>query len=352
MWKITLGFGFHRLALLAIALFTLYSSLSKTNNVTGFKLHSLSELVHAFVSRVEQGPEAKILSDNEGKPAKEIFSYTSHPFIWVGRYVRVVTGLGLGLIVLFLSNLFVFLFIWETYTLASRFALPEVAEATALLATFWITSYELSLGSELSLTCFLVALVLRHALDNQWLIGGIALGGLALTEPFAVFLLPVLAGVFWFYQQHFQMLQVIRRLIYFLFPIALVVASNWPEFSSIPTLFKGSALMQLTDSYKSGSLLGFTVAQSTFGQTLTMILFTVSAGSAFFANGMFMHRIVPAYIWVVVLLFSPYGQIASRALLAGIALEGIASVSANSIVRGILLVCLAFSSYEIFLVFR
>jgi hypothetical protein len=252
---------------------------------------------------------------------------------------------------LFLSNIFLFLFLWELNALFNRMVTPDVATSATILIVLWPTCYELSLGSTMAMSCFLVALAVRHALDNQWFIGGLGLGGLALVEPMAIGLLPLILYVFWYFQRHFPMLDVAKRAAFFLVPVGLAVAWRLPAYRNLGAVIHGSALMQVLGVFH-GAGITWIFSHDLAGQTISLVFFAIGAVAALFSNITFVNRIIPAVLLLLVTLFSPYATLASRVPLAGACMEGIASASSRQAGRIVAVLMLGLGIYEIYAVFR
>ncbi len=108
--------------------------------------------------------------------------------------------------------------------------------------------------------------------------------------------------------------------------------------------------MNLLGVAKGGGL-AWTFSQSILGQTITILFFAVGAVLAFLSNPMLMHKLIPAALVVLLLAFSSYSAVASRALLASPALMGIASHSSRPVLKLVHLVLLGLGAYEIFALF-
>src|SRR5262249_25088248 len=156
-----------------------------------------------------------------------------------------------------------------------------IAVSGAILMVLWPTSYELSLGSTLSLSCFLVALALRHALDNQWFVAGLALGLLALFEPIAVGLMPLVLYVVWYFQRHFPIGDVLKRAAFFLVPFGLAVAFRWTVYRNLEALVDNSAASHLFGIFR-GHGVGWLFSHELAGQTISVLFFAIGAVAAFF----------------------------------------------------------------------
>jgi hypothetical protein len=351
MWKILLAFCTHRVLLLVVALLAINSRTSPPRpGYTFKKLQPPAVLFHHFLEKPKEGIEYRELEAARAESPTKVFSVTSNPFVWIARWIGIIPVSSVALI-LILSNLFLIFFLWELNALLNRFALPEVASSAAVLAVLWITSYELSLGSSLSLSCYLMLLSLRQAVDNNWLVTGIALGALAFTEPLVLGLLPLLIYMFWYYQQHFSVGQIFQRAIFFLIPIGIVVALRWEMYQGVGGSFQASALNQLWLSMKSFDL-GTLFSKAYVGQTLSLMLFLGGAIAALSTNTTLIHRLLPFYTLLVVVAFSNYANLASRLLLAAACLEGIAVVFSGFVTRLVQLALIILGAYEVASIFQ
>jgi hypothetical protein len=281
----------------------------------------------------------------------KVFVATYNPFLWLGRWMAGIFHLSPVAALLILSNLFFFLFLWELNALFNRMVTPDVATAAAVLIVLWPTSYELSLGSTMAMSCFFVALAVRHALDNQWFIGGLGLGGLALVEPMAIGLLPLILYIFWYFQRHFPIADAAKRAAFFLVPFGLAVFWRLSVYRDLGTTIHSSALMQLFSVFH-GAGVGWVFSRELAGQTISLLFFAIGAVSALFSNITFVNRIIPAMLLLLVTLFSPYATLASRMPLAGACMEGIASASSRQAGRIVMFLMLVLGVYEIYAVFH
>lgn len=347
MWKVFLAYVCHRALLFFMALATINATLAPSSTK---RIQPTPVLLSQFVDKVGQTTEARVVEALSQKPISSLFSETRNPFYWIAVLVKNVTGLSSAIVILILSNLFCLLFLWELYALTSRMSLPEVAVGTAALAMLWITSYELSLGSYQSLTCFLVALAVRHALDNTWLLGGIALGLLAITDLLAVGLIPLLLILFWYYQRHEQMGDVVKRGLFFFLPLAIALALRFNDLSYLSTQYQSSALGTIVKQLTTGQWSWF-FTQANLGQSISVIVFLIGTIVTILVNTIWLHRLIPGYLFFAVLLFSDFSTLGSRMIIAAIVLEGISAVSSNIVERLIQLALIVIACFEVSSIF-
>jgi hypothetical protein len=352
MWKIFLALVSHRFLLLAIALFTINAKISP--QISGRVIRpfqSKTVLFHKFVERVGQGSEVKALTALNQAPASKVFELTQDPFLWFGRFLSLVFPDNSVLIVIIFSNLFLLLFLWELNSLASRMALPEVASGTGVLAVLWMTSYELSLGSNLSLTCYLVTLIFRSVIDNEWIFTGAGLALLAFSDRIALGLLPILIYLFWHFQRFNPAAEVLKKGCILLLPVLLAIILRWKYYQDIWLFVNGSALMNLIEGVKTGSIASWPWSQGNLGQTISWIVFLLGAITAAVVNSSLILRLLPLLIWVGVMAFSSYTALASRLLIAAICFEGIAAAVSGLFIRLIQLALIILSCYEMISLF-
>ncbi len=347
MWKVFLAFVCHRALLFFIALTTINATLAPTSTK---KIQPTKVLVAHFIEKVGQTTESKMVDNLSQNSLSSLFTETRNPFYWIAVPIKSTTGMSSALIILILSNIFCLLFLWELYTLTSRMALPEVAVGTAALAMLWITTYELSLGSYQSLTCFLVMLVIRHALDNTWLLGGLALGLLAVTDLLAVGLVPLLVILFWYYQRHEQMGDVVKRLMLFLLPLGLALFLRNRDLMYLSTQYQSSSLATLI-GYITGGQWGNLFSHQNLGQTISIFIFLAGTIVTIGVNTIWLHRLIPAYLFLAVLLFSDFSNLGSRIIISAIALEGVSAVSSNIVERLIQLALIVVTGFEVASIF-
>lgn len=244
MWKVLLSLISQRLILLAVAFIAINQTIPSVRQPVSPnerqpvsivpKVHPTPVLWQKLLVRVAETPEGSRLNDLMRVPLTKVFRATSNPFLWICRWVAGMTPLSPIQTLLLVSNTFLLLFLWEMYALFSRMVTPDIASNATILVVLWPTTYELSLGSTLAMTCFLLALCVRHALDNRWLVVGLALGMLALLDPVAIGILPLLLYMFWYYQRHFPLGQLGKNTLYFLVPVGIAMDGTSP-----PTLIYG-----------------------------------------------------------------------------------------------------------------
>ena len=253
MWRVCVAFLGHRIVLLLAAFIVINSNIPSTGSGSLPQIHSTRQVWSIFVARAGEGPEFAELNRLMSHPMGQVFSATRNPFLWLPRWVAGMTGMSPSLALLLISNLFVLLFLTELVTLLSRMVPTDVAEGAAILMILWPTSYEMSVGSSLSLMAYLTTLILREAIDNRWLIAGVAIGILMLMDPLAIGLVPILLYIFWYYQRHFQLLQVIKRTCFFLIPFGIAIGMRWGAYSSLGQIFSDSALFNVISAARGES---------------------------------------------------------------------------------------------------
>ena len=251
---------------------------------------------------------------------------------------------------LLMSNIFLLLFLWEMYSLFSRMVTPETASTATILIVLWPTTYELSLGSTLSMTCFLLALCMRHALDNRWLVVGFALES-GLTGSFGHRSLADVALYVLVLPAALSSRPAGENTLYFLVPVGIAMGWRLNTYSHLWPVFSSSALFNVISATKSVGP-SWTFSQSYMGQTIALVFFGLGAVAAFMSNTNLIHRIIPLNMLLLLLLFSPYSALASRAPLAAACLEGIASASSRTATRIVATLMLVLSAYEVYSVFH
>jgi hypothetical protein len=347
MWKIFLALISHRFLLVAVALFTINVRISPRDTGRAIRpLQPKNILISKFLERIEEGPEVRALTALNTQPAGQVFQLSQDPFLWLARIVSLLLGNKAIYSVLILSNIFLLLFLWELNNLASRMALPEVASGAGILTVLWMTSYELSLGSNLSLTCFLVMLIFRTAIDSQWVVTGAGLALLAFTDRLALGLLPLLLFLFWHFQRFDPAVQVLKKGFLLLLPVILAVILRWKYYQDIWLYVEGSALSQLVVAVKKGTLAGWPLSQAFMGQTIALIVFFAGAIAAAVVNSSLILRILPLLILILVTAFSSYSTLASRLLIAAVCFEGITATVSGLFIRLIQLALIILSCYE------
>jgi hypothetical protein len=347
MWRVFVAFATHRFLLFAVALIAINQGMRNRHPSQILpRFESFAVLKHEFLTRVSDVPEVQALRRLEPAPLRSLFRETKSPFLWIAHFVSKATHFSPILVLIILSNLFLLLFFSEIYALLNRMVTSDIAAATPLLVLLWPTSYELSLGSSLALSCYLLTLAIRHAMDDQWILVGLATGLLALTESVALGLLPLLFYIFWFFQRAYPTNRMLRRLAFFLIPTLLGMVFGFRGYATQASL-SNSALATLMHHHDWSKFADRAMA----GQAVTAVIFTAGAVGAALTNTVLLHRLIPVYVLGLLFLFSPLDSIASRAPLAGLCLEGIASMSAGPVLRLVQFMLLALGVYEVSIVF-
>lgn len=348
MWKIFLALVSHRFLLCAVALFTINAKISPQYSGRAFRpFQPKAILINKLIERFSEGSEVRTLRTLCNQPVTKVLSLTQDPFLWLARVVALLVNNNALYATLIVSNVFLLLFLWELNALGSRMALPEVANETGILAVLWMTSYELSLGSTLSLGCFLTTLLFRSAIDNQWVFTGAALGLLALNDRLALGLLPLLLLLFWHFQRYEPAKEVLKKAGLFLVPVIIAVVLKWSFYQDIWLFVQGSALLNIVKAFQKGEMAGWPLSQANLGQTISFMVFLAGAVSAAFVNSSIVLRGLPLLLLIAVLAFSSYSSLASRLLMAGICLEGVAATLSGLFLRLIQLALIILSCYEI-----
>jgi hypothetical protein len=339
MWKVFLAFVVHRGLLLLVALVTL----QMTGSGKG------GDVWRRFFDRVSQGQEGRIVEELGHDSVGQVVSKTRNPFHWLCAAMKSATGLRPVVCLLILSNLFLLLFLSELYALFNRMVTSDISTLGATFVLLWPTSYELSLGSSLTLACFLLTLSVRQALDQNWWLAGLVAAALALMDPIALALLPVFAYLFWGVQRFSPAKEWGRNLAFFLAPLALGALLSGHSWQTVMGTMDQSALLNLFQM-KNTSGDGL-FSHSMAGQTLSLIFFFLGAAGGMFTNVNPMHRFLPMGVLLALLLSSPYSGLASRAPLAGVCMEGIASASSGTASRLASLLMVLLGAFEVYSVF-
>jgi hypothetical protein len=347
MWRVCVAFATHRFLLFGVALVAINQGMKSRHPATILpRFESFAVLRSEFVKKISDVSEVQALRMLEPATVRTLVRETSNPFLWIAHFVSRETHLPPIVVLIVLSNLFLLLFFSEIYALLSRMVTSDIAAATPILVLLWPTSYELSLGSSLALSCYLMTLAIRHAIDDKWIIVGIAMGLLALTESAALGLVPLILYLFWYFQRSYPRADIIRRLAFLLVPTLVGIFVGLKGYSN-PGGLNHSAFMSLLQGQIWSKLADKAVA----GQAVTAVIFTVGAVGAALTNAVLIHRLIPIYVLGLLFLFSPLDLIASRAPLAGLCLEGIAAISAGPVLRLVQLMLLGLSIYEVSIVF-
>lgn len=344
MWRVNLSLITHRFLILVVALSALhFQESSQSDSLTLTWTH--------FIEKISASKEATELSSLSSDYLGAMFSKTKDPFLWLGNIITHIFHWSPETTILILSNLFLLLFLWELNLLVNSMALPDVAVDTCLLVILWLTSYELSLGSSLSLSCFLSVLTLRSANDRRWFICGLSLATLALTKPFALFLfVPIIISLLghlkYVSSGEFGLTSCLLVL-----PTALAVFYNWDLYSNLGLLIQDSAFMSLTTLARPHPDLAWPFSQSYLGQTIALIILFFGTVVCFFVFSTFLHRILPLVLFLAILFTTPYRELATSTLLVAPAFSGIAELCTTGLLRVVQLLFLIFGAIEVFNLF-
>jgi hypothetical protein len=336
MWRVSLSLITHRFFILVVALGAIHFTLSE-------QPHTTSVLWENFLGRVAQSSEAtQIMEANT--PSKD-------PFIWIGRLIQSYTGIRAEVLILILSNLFLVLFLWELNLFVNSLALPDVAVNTCILVIVWLTSYELSFGSSLSLSCLLTVLVLRSGNDDRWLISGLCLALLAITKPFAVFLTPFLLLILIGQNRYASSDTLARKLIYLLLPLAGAIYYRWDLYRDITAILGNSALFNLISSVDIQAGLSWTLTATYLGQTIALLILVTGSLICLFVFSTLIHRLLPMTLLLALLITTPYSDLATAAPLISPVFTGLAEACAPPLLKAIQMLFLVFGAIEVFNLF-
>lgn len=340
MWKVFLAFVTHRMLLLMVAVLTLqYASNEK----------SRASVWSRILDRVSQGPEVRQVETWSRESASQVIRQTRNPFHWICLTVKSATGWRSATALLMVSNIFLFLFLAQLFTLFTRMVTTDVSTVATIFVLLWPTSYELSLGSSLTLACFLLTLGVRQALEQNWLAAGLATAVLALIDPISLALLPAFAYLFWSIQRFLPVSQWGRNLAYFLVPLVVGIGLSGRSWSLVLSTLDQSAFLALLQ-FKVGANQNL-FSEGIAGQTVSVIFFFLGAAGALFSNVNPLHRFLPMLVLLGLLMASPYTALASRAPLAGICMEGVASACSGSASRIANIMMIFLGAYEVYSLF-
>lgn len=352
MWKVFLALLTHRALLFIVALFAINHKTSAPLPGKALRpIQPFSVLTEHFVHRVSENPEAHALGEYRGKSLASVFTDTTSPFLWLNRLFVAAIPVPSGLSVIFWSNVFLVLFLWELFAVVERLAISEVGTGAATLMALWVTSYELSLGASLAFSCFAMMFAIRNALDNRWIFTGAGLALLILVEPIAALLIPLLLFVFIYHQRHSPMKELFRELIFLALPVGGALYWKWGAVLGIQGAIESSALFNVINMFQSSGQFSWALSQSFLGQTISVAFFLIGAVCAAIVNTSILYRIIPLYVLVLVLGSSSYGAIASRLTLAGACLGGISAVSSPLVTRLLQIILLFLGGAEVFTIF-
>lgn len=338
MWKVFLAFVTHRLLLLLVALFALQGG-----------ARSGASAWNRFLGRVAQGPEAQVVESLAHRSFGQVLVHSRNPLHWASVAGSNLTGARASFCLLVLSNLLLLIFLGELFALFNRMVTTDISTTAVLFVLFWPTTYELSLGSSLALACLLVAFCLRQALEQNWWMAGLAGSVLALMDPIAIGLFPVFVYIFWSVQRFLPTKEWGRNAGFFLVPVLIGALLSGHSWGTVMSTVDQSALLTLFQ-LKTPTGEGL-FSHSAAGQTISIIFFFLGAAGGLFSNVNPLHRFLPMLVLLALLLCSPYSSLASRAPLAGICMEGVASASSGTASRIASLLMVLLGAYEVYALF-
>jgi hypothetical protein len=351
MWKILVGLTTHRIFLIAIAFVAINQSLQPDVQTALPKIFSFSTLWGEFQKTVSETPEVSAVERLMALPLAEVIRNPPHPFLFLCRLMAGTLGMSAFYTVLFFSNLFLLLFLSELYGIFCRTSTTESAFAGVAFLILWPTTFELSLGSSLSLSCYLSALAVNQSFEQRWFGVGIAVALLSMSDSIVLALLPFLFFIFWTIQRHFPLTQSTKHALFFILPPVLFFFFAQTKWAGSWLGYSGTVPWQLYDAIKTSNT-GWIFSNAYLGQTISLLFFLLGGIIGLFAQIDTAYRILPIYWFLAVLFSSSYGTLGSRLILAGISLQPIAQLSAPGLRKVLLLVFLSLGAYEVYFVFR
>lgn len=348
MWPTLLSYSAHRLLLLLTAFISLNVSLNRETPSTWLpKLQPASVLYNRWLEKTSQSPELRILTGS----TEESAAYKYHPFFFLARVGTQTFKFPAFWVLLFLSNLICLLLLRELYLIFQKIATNDIAALGAILAVLWPTSYEYSLGSQHVMTGFLVATSLRRAMEDQWIMVGIAAALLALYQPLVLGLALILLYLFWTSQRYFPFGQIVKRTAFYLVPLAAVLFLRHDIYWPPDAVFRGSAILSLWN----GALLGnwaWIFTQENLGQTISLLFLLAGVILGLFNRVSTLYRVIPLFLWILWLVFQPYGDLSSTACIAFMALGGIAAASSPLMERSLAACLILAGTYDVFMLYQ
>ncbi|MCB0406205.1 MAG: hypothetical protein KDD51_15595 [Bdellovibrionales bacterium] len=342
-----LGFlAIHRLLLFCVALMAIYQALPPEATPAQ---KSVSALSARFFEEVSERPVTRALVRSASNYPSSFLDALRTPFASVYRGFLNLTHLDRVTALIVLTNLFFFLFLLELYGLWGRQHPAGEAVRAATLVALLPTSFEMSLVSSFSLTCFLVTLAVHRAVTNRWWVTGMALGILVLSDPLNILLVPLLLYLFFYFHQGQVLRTVWKRAVLVLLPVIVAVVVDYGSFSYAWSEVQQSALFYLSQSLSGG--VKQTLAHSPWGTTIILITLAIGAVGAFLNNKSFVDKILPAAMLVFVLLTSPFSMVTFRVPLAGICLHGVIQLTGRPAVWILYLVMFIMGALEVAAVF-
>jgi hypothetical protein len=349
MFRVPVTFVLHRLLLLVVALAAInFSGPGKVFGEDSLpNIRSIDRVWPTFRERVEKLPELARLRTLLPLTNLAMVRSERSPFLWAAKLISRVTRLSPLTTLLLLSNLFFLLLLLETHQLLTRMVTEHMAGTVGICLILWPASYEMSLGSSLSLTCLLVVRAVRAAMDDSWWSAGVALALLILSEPVGIALAALTAYLFFYFQRHQPRSTKLKAAAFWIVPLA--AALLWRGQNPLRTgeLFSGSALVSLFSALKSQQVV-WTFSHSQLGQTLTIGILLAGTVLGGIQAAVSVHKALIFGLFAYLLASSPYAELASRAPMAGICLTGLVGNQARLILQGILLLL---GVHEVFAVF-
>lgn len=310
-------------------------------------IRPVEQVFSAFRERIDRIPEVAAVRKLIPLSNHEMFRADRSPFLWGATWLcKGLRFSPLAALVL-LSNLFFVLLLLETFQLLNRMVTEQMAGSVCILLILWPASYEMSLGSPLALTCYLVVRSIRCAMDDGWLAAGISLAVLQLAGPIGSGLMVLVVYLFLYFCRGRPMEHRFKSGAMLLVPLILAILWRKDSVGSFQQVFSGSAAGSLFAAVKEKQV-GWTFAYSQLGQTITLAFLALGTLLGCLQTGIWVHRVATLGMLVLLVLYSSYGTLASRAPMAGLCLAGLVSTRLRLIPQYLLF---SLSAREVFVAF-
>jgi len=320
MWRAILALTVQRFLLLSVAFLAINLQLDRSQG-GGVRIRSWNEVKPILLSLTERLDEWRELEESRTHPATQVLSVSKNPVVWLSRVLADFLRWPSASILILVSNLLFLWFLWSLNSLFNHLAMPDEASDATILAALWVTSYEFSLGSSVVFFGLASTWCLQGALDNRWWLAGIGVAGLLLQEPVGVAYLPYLLMVFFYFQRHFMLSQILKNSLFLLVPAVVVSWWRWDVVSHIASMWDHGSVMTILNQLSMSQFDWFWQSDQ-LAQTLTILFFLGSAILLGLVSRLFVHVLIPITGMGALLALMPFGQVASRSVVAMVCLLG------------------------------
>lgn len=253
-------------------------------------------------------------------------------------YLSSQTGLHPDLVLIVLSNTLLFIFLWQIHAFLNQLALPDVAINTCIMMILWVSSYELSLGSPLVISCVLLALILRFSNDGFWLLSSVFLGLFSAQSFLGLMIMPFLFLLLWSQNRFSPKSTLARKTIYLLAGLILPIFFNWSFWRTLPSAISGSLLLHMSELLSLNSL----------GSSFAFVFFGLGSLFSLIVFSSLSHRLLVLCLFLGLCFITPWALLGSSVLLIAPVLVGLMELFPSPLIKITQLVLLFVGLVEVF----